>query len=78
MATIAPSKKLRWQCRRGMLELDLLLNAYLDTHGDSFSESEQANFIDLLALSDPEIYDFITQPDSVPEHFQAIIHALKK
>ena len=25
-------KRLRWQCRRGMLELDLLLGAFLDQY----------------------------------------------
>ncbi len=44
--------RLKWQCRRGMLELDLLLEQYLDTRYHLASESEKATFLELLTLED--------------------------
>jgi antitoxin CptB len=39
--------KLRWQCRRGTRELDLLLNRYLDTRYSLADEKEKARFVEL-------------------------------
>lgn len=44
--------RLRWQCRRGMRELDLLLERFLD-HGFPGADAViQAAFYDLLRLDD--------------------------
>ena len=55
--------KLRWQCRRGTKELDLLLMDFIETRYLSSSEQRQAQFIALLALEDdelmPVLMDFI-------------------
>ena len=60
---MAELSKLRWQCRRGTKELDLLLMNYLETRYLSSSEQRQAQFIALLALEDdelmPVLMDFI-------------------
>jgi antitoxin CptB len=47
--------KLRWQCRRGTRELDLLLNNYLETRYPIANEDEKARFIALLQLDDTEL-----------------------
>ena len=47
--------KLRWQCRRGTRELDLLLTHYLEIHYPSADEEEKARFIGLLQLDDTEL-----------------------
>ena len=48
--------RLRWQCRRGMLELDELLQSYLDCrYADA---KEQDAFRALLKLSDQELFDY--------------------
>jgi antitoxin CptB len=45
--------KLRWRCRRGMKELDLLTMGYLEQYYlDAAAEDQQA-FADLLELQDP-------------------------
>ena len=53
--------RLRWQCRRGMRELDELLAAYLDCHYDGAPEHEKTAFRRLLALSDPELAGYLLQ-----------------
>jgi len=48
-------RRLRWRCRRGMRELDLLLLRYMDEAYPAAPGSEQAAFEQLLSLQDPEI-----------------------
>jgi antitoxin CptB len=47
--------KLRWQCRRGSRELDLLLNNYLQTQYPLADEDEKTRFTEILKLDDPEM-----------------------
>ena len=50
--------RLRWQCRRGMRELDTLLTRYLSKAYPAADEVERAAFRDLLNLSDPELASY--------------------
>ena len=47
--------RLRWQCRRGTKELDLLLQRYLDSGYLIADDEEKALFVELLALEDDEL-----------------------
>lgn len=51
--------KMRWQCRRGMLELDLILLNFLDNHFDVLSNKQKSEFSELLNQPDPILYDWI-------------------
>jgi antitoxin CptB len=57
------SQRLRWACRRGMLELDLLLEAYLLECYDQASIAEKKNFIKLLECSDQDLFDWFMKKD---------------
>ena len=46
---------LRWQCRRGMLELDYILRRYLDTQYGSTPEAERQQFVRLLTIQDQDL-----------------------
>lgn len=48
--------KLKWQCRRGMKELDLLLENYLATDYPHADTAEKARFVELLQLEDDELF----------------------
>ncbi|MEC4749968.1 succinate dehydrogenase assembly factor 2 [Methylomicrobium sp. Wu6] len=48
-------EKLKWQCRRGVMELDILLLHYLETRYLQADEKEQARFADLLTWEDDEL-----------------------
>ena len=50
--------KIRWQCRRGMRELDELLSSYLENKYQETSDKEKIAFNELLELSDPELVNF--------------------
>jgi antitoxin CptB len=48
--------RLRWRCRRGTKELDLLLAAYLDRRYPNASPRERAAFERLTEWPDPDIF----------------------
>lgn len=48
--------KIIWQCRRGMLELDLILNRFVALHWDALTAQQRSAFEQLLKFSDPEIH----------------------
>ena len=51
--------RLRWRCRRGMLENDLILARYLDARGEAISADEVAALDRLLDLPDGELWNLI-------------------
>jgi antitoxin CptB len=51
--------RIRWRCRRGMLENDLVLTRFLDERGPALSESEVVLLDRLLDLADNELWDLI-------------------
>ena len=51
-------KKLQWRCRRGMKELDVLMQGYLNQmYRDAPAEEQQA-FHALVEMPDPELYHY--------------------
>jgi len=51
-------KKIRWRCRRGMLELDCLLQPFFDKHFEQLNLQEQQVFEGLLQSEDQTLYDW--------------------
>jgi antitoxin CptB len=47
--------RLVWSCRRGMLELDLILQAFLQKGLNLLTEEQLSTFNQLLAHTDPEL-----------------------
>ena len=47
--------RLRWRCRRGLLELDLLLQRFVDACYAALSDAERQVFDRLLALPDADL-----------------------
>jgi antitoxin CptB len=56
---MAQLSKLRWQCRRGTKELDLLLQRYLATGYLSADAKEKALFLELLKLEDDDLFSVL-------------------
>ncbi len=51
--------QLRWQCRRGMAELDVLLTCFIENDYPQASEAKKQAFRELLALADPELVGYL-------------------
>jgi len=47
--------KLRWQCRRGTKELDLLLSHYLENRYQEANAADKHYFLELLEQEDSEL-----------------------
>jgi antitoxin CptB len=56
--------KIRWRCRRGMLELDTVLDRFLNKHILTLSTIELERLVILLDAPDPELYDWIVGRNS--------------
>lgn len=56
--------QLRWQCRRGMRELDVLLTRYLDGRYEDAPQAEKAAFRTILEFSDPELIGYLLRGES--------------
>ena len=52
---MAEMSRLRWRCRRGMKELDVVLTAWLDRCYASASATEREAFKSLLEMDDPDL-----------------------
>ncbi|GAB4351039.1 MAG: hypothetical protein Kow0073_05980 [Immundisolibacter sp.] len=48
---------LRWRCRRGKKELDVLLSRFLERHLSALDATQRAAFERLLALEDDDLLD---------------------
>ena len=70
--------RLRWRCRRGMLENDLILARFLDARGEAISAPELAGLDRLLDLSDNQLWDLLSgrqEPDDAA--IKALLEALR-
>ena len=51
--------RLRWRCRRGMLENDIVLERFLASRGSAITDEELAMLDRLLDLTDGDLWDLI-------------------
>jgi antitoxin CptB len=69
-------RRLRWRCRRGLLENDLVLARFLDRHGTSLDEGRLAALNELLALPDPELWALVSGRQECDDNRLAAIVAM--
>lgn len=50
--------RVRWQCRRGMLELDALLGDFVERHYVDLDTRQRASFHAILDYPDPVLFDY--------------------
>ena len=70
--------RLRWRCRRGLLENDLILARFLEARGTTLDVSEIAALDRLLDLADSELWDVLAgraEPDDAT--LQPLVEALR-
>ncbi|MFN0039148.1 MAG: succinate dehydrogenase assembly factor 2 [Burkholderiales bacterium] len=75
---MADLDRIRWRCRRGLLELDLVLSKFLEERFDSLTDIQKEKFVQLINNSDNDLWDLISKRKSVVNHeFQEIIEILQ-
>lgn len=65
-------------CRRGMKELDILLESFLAANENELGAGSWPEFEDFLELEDDLLWDSLRQPDiSASPEFQSLINAIR-
>ena len=52
--------RLRWRCRRGLLENDLVLERFLERHGAALDGERLVALGELLELPDPDLWALVS------------------
>ena len=65
-------EKLKWKCRRGLLELDIVLERYLHRHPDD------AELTALLDLPDNDLWDIVAgRSENYAPHLRQVVARLR-
>lgn len=60
-------ERARWRCRRGLLELDIVLQRFMDQYYAGLNNEELQQFEILLSQSDNDLWDMITGRKTVTD-----------
>jgi antitoxin CptB len=78
-ANSLPPSRLGWACRRGMLELDVLLGNFLKERYPVLSPLEKIQFETLLHLEDQDLFLFLSGTKKAEEPaLQSMINLIKQ
>jgi antitoxin CptB len=67
--------RVRWRCRRGLLELDIVLGRFIEKYAD-LNQNQRMVFDDLLDLPDTELWDMICGKSQLAQNEQHELLAL--
>ena len=77
MIEIHSKARIRWACRRGMLELDVLFMPFVEDAYDSLSAEQQAVFQRLLTQEDPDLFAwFMGHEECKDEELKAMVQLI--
>ena len=66
MAATERVRKLRWLCRRGMKELDILLERFIDIHQVTLADGSWPELEALLQTEDDVLWDWFQDSSNSP------------
>ena len=70
--------KLRWKSRKGIRELDILLQNYLDIHYSSLDSIDKKLFEEVLEIDTYDLLNAISGKSSYNKKYESIITQLSK
>ena len=71
-------ERIRWRCRRGLLELDLVLAAFLRDGLALLSSAELQAFTRLLEAADNDLWDWVSgRGEPADGEIGALVHRLR-
>ncbi len=75
----AESRRLAWRCRRGLLELDIVLQRFVAQYYEGLSVAELSAFDTMLALPDNEFWALVSSENAQPINLEtlAVINKIK-
>jgi antitoxin CptB len=69
--------KIIWNCRRGMLELDLILGRFIKYHLDELTDIQRSAFEALLTAQDPDLYAWLMGYEEPSDEVKDIVAFIK-
>ena len=69
--------RLAWQCRRGMLELDLILQKFFDKHIDHLNQQQIRSFDLLLKQTDPDLFSWLMGFAEPEDELKEIVYFIR-
>ena len=52
-------RRLRWRCRRGLLENDIFIDRFFENHGEHLTNALVQGLLELMDLSDNDLLDLL-------------------
>ena len=72
-------RKLRWKCRRGMQELDVLMLRYLEQRYATASEADRGVFLRLLDTEDDKLWHWFMGHETAPDaELDALVQRIRQ
>ena len=71
--------RLQWACRRGMLELDVLLGNFLKKGYQPISTEQKEKFVELLSYPDPLLFAWLIKAETpTDQSFAQLIEIIRQ
>ena len=78
MTRLKEMERIRWRCRRGLLELDIVLGRFVEQHYARLDEEQQAAFDVLLDMPDTVLWDMIAgRQEAAQGGLQALLEKIR-
>ena len=74
---MAEYDRIRWRCRRGLLELDLVLERFLAQRFDRLDADERSLFDELLDAPDNDLLDMALGRTEPAPRYRAVVEMLR-
>ncbi len=72
-------ERARWRCRRGLLELDIVLQRFMDQYYAQLDQQGLEQFERLLSLPDNDLWDLISERQTPADRsLQPVLEILQK
>jgi antitoxin CptB len=73
------TRRVRWQCRRGMLELDVMLAKFFENKYVGLPQPQKVLFEKLLTLPDPVLYAWLMGHETaIDDEFTDLIRLIRE
>ena len=71
--------RLKWKCRRGLLELDIVLERFLQHKADGLDEKSLDLLNELLDYQDNDLWDIVNgRSEDYPPRHKALVDVLRQ
>ena len=68
--------EITYRCKRGLLELDLLLNNFYKVSAKKMSSEDKMQFLSLLEIDDFKLWDLIQKPINKGDQYSNLINLI--